>query len=214
MDRQAVGEALNALPQQQKQVVKLAYFGGLTNREIADRLGVPVGGVRHRLRQALATASEYVERGRAAGNKIAFGLIAWFYGRSLETMHRSAGAGLEHVLRAGMVVAAGVAVTAVLSTAPPAQVAPIQHSSIPAVKSVDRSAVSAPKTIIPATERAVPQNPVVGGAGLPASDLPALPVAVPAPALPISIPVKVQPPPLPISLPIPSPAPPLPLKLP
>ena len=214
MDRQAVGEALNALPQQQKQVVRLAYFGGLTNREIAERMGVPVSGVRHRLRQALATASAYVERGTATSNKIAFGLVAWLYGRSLETTHRSSGAGLEQMLRAGVVVAAGVTVTAVLGTAPPAQVAPIQHSSLPAVRSVEASTVAMPKTAVPVAEGALPQNPVVGRDVVPQPVLPALPVTVPAPALPVNLPVKVQAPPLPINLPIPSPAPLPPIHLP
>jgi hypothetical protein len=212
MDRQAVGEALSALPQQQRQVVKLAYFGGLTNREIADHLGVPVGGVRRRLRQALATASEYVEHGRATGGKIAFGLVAWFCGRSLETTQRSSGAGLDQMLRAGMVVAAGVTVTAVLGTAAPATMAPDQHASIPAMTSEHASAVPAPKTTVPATDGAVPQNPVAGRDVVPV--LPSLPVTVPVPAPPIQLPVEVQPPPLPINLPVPSPAPIPPIRLP
>ena len=66
MVRQAVNEALNQLPPDHKQVVKLAYFGGLSNREIAQNLGLSIGGVQRRLRQALARVSEHVEHGRRA----------------------------------------------------------------------------------------------------------------------------------------------------
>ena len=40
MARQAINEAINELPSQHKEVVKLAYFGGLTNRQIAQMLFV------------------------------------------------------------------------------------------------------------------------------------------------------------------------------
>jgi len=40
MVRQSVDEALNTLPAGHKQAVKLAYFGGLTNEEIAAQLGI------------------------------------------------------------------------------------------------------------------------------------------------------------------------------
>src|SRR5258707_10151549 len=46
MARQAIDEALHELPPRHKQVVKLAYFGGLTNREIAQELGLNVSEVR------------------------------------------------------------------------------------------------------------------------------------------------------------------------
>src|SRR3981081_4251161 len=46
MARQAVDEALHSLPPQHKQVVKLAYFAGLTNLEIAQELGLSVSEVR------------------------------------------------------------------------------------------------------------------------------------------------------------------------
>ncbi len=81
MVRQAVDEAVNALPDEQKQVVKLAYFGGLTNREIAQRLGLTVGGVRRRLREALDTMGAYVERGWTYGRRVVYGLLAWRSGR-------------------------------------------------------------------------------------------------------------------------------------
>ena len=79
MVRQAVNEALHQLPPDHEQVVKLAYFGGLSNREIAQRLGLSVGGVQRRLRLALARVSEHVEHGRRA----LIALIGWLAARQL-----------------------------------------------------------------------------------------------------------------------------------
>jgi RNA polymerase sigma factor (sigma-70 family) len=83
MVRQAVNEALNQLPPDHKEVVKLAYFGGLSNREIAQHLGLSVGGVQRRLQQALARVSDYVEHGRAAGRRAFMGLLGWLAARQL-----------------------------------------------------------------------------------------------------------------------------------
>jgi len=48
-----VASALAELPPNQLEAVSLAYFEGLTQAEIADRLGVPLGTVKGRLRLAL-----------------------------------------------------------------------------------------------------------------------------------------------------------------
>lgn len=47
-----VHSALKSLPPDQQQVVRLAYFEGLTHSEIANRLGIPLGTVKTRLRLA------------------------------------------------------------------------------------------------------------------------------------------------------------------
>lgn len=52
-DRFLVREALAMLPDEQRQAVELAYFGGLTINDVAKRTRVPVGTVKSRLRLAL-----------------------------------------------------------------------------------------------------------------------------------------------------------------
>lgn len=44
---------LEALPDDQGRVVRLAYFGGFTHHEIAEMLGLPLGTVKSRLRLGL-----------------------------------------------------------------------------------------------------------------------------------------------------------------
>ena len=44
---------VNELPTDQREVIELAYFGGLTQGEIAARVGVPLGTVKGRSRLAL-----------------------------------------------------------------------------------------------------------------------------------------------------------------
>jgi RNA polymerase sigma-70 factor (ECF subfamily) len=53
-DRQLVATALALLPQSQREVIELAYFAGLTQTEIAERLEQPLGTVKTRIRMALA----------------------------------------------------------------------------------------------------------------------------------------------------------------
>jgi RNA polymerase sigma-70 factor (ECF subfamily) len=53
VDSKAVRAALADLPPDQRSVLMLGYFGGLSCSEIADELGIPIGTVKSRVKAAL-----------------------------------------------------------------------------------------------------------------------------------------------------------------
>lgn len=57
-----VRAAVQALPASQRQVVELAYFEGLTCREVASAVGIPEGTAKSRLRLALAKLETVLDR--------------------------------------------------------------------------------------------------------------------------------------------------------
>ncbi len=73
LDRAAVEVALGTISTVQREAIELAYFGGLTQTEIAERTGVPLGTVKGRLRlglQGLRTAllpPDVIARGDTEG---------------------------------------------------------------------------------------------------------------------------------------------------
>jgi len=57
-----VRAAVQQLPASQRQVVELAYFEGLTCRQVAHAVGIPEGTAKSRLRLALAKLEEMLDR--------------------------------------------------------------------------------------------------------------------------------------------------------
>jgi RNA polymerase sigma-70 factor (ECF subfamily) len=52
--RRVVQEALKGLPPEQREALELAYYGGLTQSELAERLGQPLGTIKSRMFMGLA----------------------------------------------------------------------------------------------------------------------------------------------------------------
>jgi RNA polymerase sigma-70 factor (ECF subfamily) len=57
-----VRAAVRLLPDSQREVVELAYFGGLSYREVALAVGIPEGTAKSRLRLALARLESVLDR--------------------------------------------------------------------------------------------------------------------------------------------------------
>jgi RNA polymerase sigma-70 factor (ECF subfamily) len=58
VDAESARVALNTLPPEQKQVIELAYFEGLSQSEMAERLSQPLGTVKTWVRTALKMLRE------------------------------------------------------------------------------------------------------------------------------------------------------------
>jgi RNA polymerase sigma-70 factor (ECF subfamily) len=56
-----VHRALETLPEREREVIALAYWGDLSQSEVAERLGIPLGTVKTRTRAALAHLADALE---------------------------------------------------------------------------------------------------------------------------------------------------------
>ena len=181
--RQAVGDAVRSLPPRDADLVKLAYFGGLSNGEISASTGMPQATIERKLRRAIETIAHFVERGHGLGQRALGAVAIWLSGRWL--------ADRAHHLAEVAVVASATVIVVAQPVAPIAATSPPVHETRSDIASTPQRA---PLPVIPLPVAASRPEPVqVAPAPV---QVPPAPVQVPAPVLPVLPPL----PPLPVKV--------------
>ena len=63
-ERERVQAALSRLPDPQREALELAYYGGFTQSELAERLGQPIGTIKSRMFTGLSSLRELLANGQ------------------------------------------------------------------------------------------------------------------------------------------------------
>lgn len=69
LQRERVQRALHSLPDPQREALELAYYGGFTQSELAERLGEPLGTIKSRMFTGLARLRDLLAEPEAVGER-------------------------------------------------------------------------------------------------------------------------------------------------